>query len=544
MCQCQLRHGRVYLYEAMTEMSKAITDSPQQRLEKMSLRKRILLNIGSSWASSAVVGIVGVIIVPVMLNSVGKVAYGVWALVASTLSYITILDAAFSLAVNRFVAYYRHDQERRNSFVSASFALLGGMAVITALGGVMLSFFILKVFPSIPRELGWEARVTCVLVGLTLACRMLESVFRGTVQGFELYTWSNTVTMVANVVRLFCTVTLLWFWESIVAVQAAYLMTAMVSALLMFVHARLKVEGMAISLSLVGRDAMMEIFRYTGHSLVRTGSRVVTYCTMTLMLGWFGTPSDIAVYSVASTIPGFIGGLLAGAQNVFLPSASRLFAEGHVERLRNLVKKGTLLSAVLTCIPVILTCVFSEELLSFWLRSGAAPGMAIATQVQVLADVPNGFFGVWLPVLVGMGYLRGLTYRAVGTMVIAIVAELVLLQGLVAPYLAPGLALLIGMGIGSGIWLPLFGLKKLQISLWDYWRESLCRPTVATVLSLGFIWVLAPIVGRWGLHWMVSASTAAAVIALIFFFLCLRTETVGAIVALKRKLIGFKEQHA
>ncbi|MGQ9663517.1 MAG: oligosaccharide flippase family protein [Kiritimatiellia bacterium] len=525
-------------------MPKATENPPEQSLKKMALRKRIVLNIGSSWASSAVVGAVGVIIVPVMLNSVGKMAYGVWALVASTLSYVTILDAAFSLAVNRFVAYYRYDQARRNSFVSASFVLLSGMAVITALGGMILSFFVHRIFPSIPRELAWEARTTCALVGLTLACRMLESVFRGAVQGFELYTWSNTVTIVANVVRLFCTVTLLWFWKSIVAVQAAYLMTAMVSALLMFVHARLKVEGMAISLSLVGRDTMMEIFRYTGHSLARTGSRVVTYCTMTLLLGWFGTPSDIAVYSVASTIPGFIEGLLAGAQNVFLPSASRLFAEGHVEQLRNLVKKGTLLSAVLTCIPVILICAFSEQLLSLWLRSGVVPGMTIATRVQVLANVPNGFFGVWLPVLVGMGYLRGLTYRAVGTMVIAIVTELVLLQGLVAPYLAPGLALLIGMGIGSGVWLPLFGLKKLQIPVLDYCRESLYRPTVATALSLGFIWVLSLTVGRLGLPSMVCATGAAVFVSLIFSFLCLRNEVVEAMGALRRKLIEFREQRA
>ena len=500
----------------------------------MSLRQRLILNAGSIWASTAVVGVVGLILVPIMLRRIGDDAYGIWALVASVLSYVTILDAAFSLAVNRFVAYYRSDVEQMNRFVSASFLVLGGLAVLTAVGAAGVSLVITRIFPIIPPELARDARLTCMLVGLTLSCRMLESNFRGALQGYEYYTWSNIVNMLANVARLIFTIVLLQVWRSMVAVQLAFLGAAAVSAVLMFIHARRKIAGFRIDLRRVDRSAIRELFRYTSHSIVRSGSHIAMYSTMTLLVGWLGTAADVALYNIASTIPSFVRGIVAGAHQVFLPSASRLFAEGQVDRIRSLVKKGTMLSTALTLGMLIPLFVFTEPILHAWLRRSISGEMVVVTRTLIFSVVPTGAFDLWLPVLVGMGFLWGLTVRAVATAALAVVVEVILLQGLVAPALAPAVALVVALSVGSGLWLPSYGMARLGIRVSEYFRQSLLTPLAAGMASAAGVGALTLVIPRQAVPWWLCFGLSIVVVAVAFAAIALRVELAGVLAAVRR----------
>jgi len=51
----------------------------------MSLRKRIIINAGSNWASMAVAAVVGLVLVRIILRDLDAAGYGVWALLATGL---------------------------------------------------------------------------------------------------------------------------------------------------------------------------------------------------------------------------------------------------------------------------------------------------------------------------------------------------------------------------------------------------------------------------------------------------------------------------
>ena len=99
----------------------------------MSLRKRIIVNAGSNWASMFVTAAVVLVFVRIIPHNLGWASYGVWALLSTGLRYPMILERAFSLSINRFVALYRDDCDQLNRFVSASFVILLALAVLTVL---------------------------------------------------------------------------------------------------------------------------------------------------------------------------------------------------------------------------------------------------------------------------------------------------------------------------------------------------------------------------------------------------------------------------
>jgi O-antigen/teichoic acid export membrane protein len=268
------------------------------------------------------------------------------------------------------------------------------------------------------------------------------------------------------------------------------------------------------------------------------------YSTIALLVGKAGTAEDMAVYDVASRIPGFVRGFLAGAQNVFLPAVTSLHANGQIEKIKAVVKKGAHVSSAVTCASLILLFVFTEEILVFWLKGVVRPGTVAVMRVLIISVIARGLFGIWFPSLVGMGHLRGLTIAAILAAVSAIVLVLILLQGFVPiPIpMAPAIVLVAVLWAHIGLWLPLYGLRKLGIRRCEYLKDSLYQPLIASIVAIAVLWVLGSILPKQSSHWLVMLVISAAVVVASFTAISLRKEAADLVVAARRRFEG-RRQH-
>jgi O-antigen/teichoic acid export membrane protein len=507
----------------------------------MSLRKRIIINAGSNWASMLAAAVVGLVLVRIILHDLDAAGYGVWALLATGLRYPMILERAFVLAINRFVAFYRSDIKELNRFVTASFIILITLAILTVVALTLLSFVISDLFSAITPEFERDARIACILVGITLAFKMLEASFSGTLQGCQYYTRYNGVVITANLLRAVLTVGLLVFWKSIIAVQLAFGITAAISALLMFIVARRSIAGLSVNVRLINKETLRELWRYTSHSLARSGSSIFMYSTMALLVGWAGTAAHVAVFDIASRIPSFVRGFLAATQVVFLPAVSDLWAKGRVEAIKAVIKKGTRISSVLACASLLLLFIFTEKILALWLQGAVPEGTVWVMRVLIISVLPGGLFEIWLPALVGIGHLRGLTIASISAALTAVLLELILLRGLVTVPMAPAIALVVVLWAKTGLWLPFYGLNKLGIYPYEYLKESLYQPLAASVASIAVILVLNSVLLKGTVHWLVMLVLATVVVMLTFTFISMRKEAVDLFLAVRTRLAGAKE---
>jgi len=499
----------------------------------MSLRKRIIMNAGSNWVGMFVNAAIGFFLVRIIWRSLGPDGFGVWALLSTGLRYPMIFENAFSLSTNRFVAFYRNDSNQMNRFISASFVILLGLAVLTVVIIALLSFYVSRIFTAIPNELAAEAQTTCILVGITLALKMIESVFSGTLRGYQRDTRVNFVIITSNMFRAIMTVLLLIVWKSIIAVQLAFMISAAVSLLLMFIICRLSVQEIKISFGNIEKSVIRELFKYSGHAVGRSGSMIFMYTTLSLLIGRVGTARDIAVYEVGMRISGLLRSLLAGAQNVFLPVVTSLFAAGHIEKMKAVIRKSTHISCVMTFVPLILLYIYTREILVLWLKDDIFPEMILVLRVLIISEASRGFFGIWIPSLVGMGHLRWLTIAAVTTAVIAITMELILIHISVLIPLAAAIALVIALWIYMGIWLPAYGLYKTKISPFEYFKSSLLGPIIAAVISIAVLWLLNHFISE--IHWLLMFVVSGIIILLIFIAISLRSEAAELLVIIKRR---------
>jgi hypothetical protein len=163
------------------------------------------------------------------------------------------------------------------------------------------------------------------------------------------------------------------------------------------------------------------------------------------------------------------------------------------------------------------------------------------TRVLIISVLPGGLFEIWLPALVGMGHLRGLTIASIAAALIAVLLELVLLRGFVTVPMAPAIALVIVLWAKTGLWLPLYGLHKLGIRPYEYLKDSLYQPLAASVVSIATILVLNSVLPKGTVHWLVMLVLATVVVMVTFTLISMRKEAVDLFLAVRTRLAGAKE---
>src|SRR5436309_13123576 len=120
----------------------------------MSLPKRFGRNLVSSYLLSGVVGVVALVMTPVLVDGLGKSAYGVWALSSSIVLYFKLLEFGVGKALPRYVSDHAvdGDDEGLSRAVSTALAVLSMLAGIAAIGALVLAALFPLLF-SLPASL-------------------------------------------------------------------------------------------------------------------------------------------------------------------------------------------------------------------------------------------------------------------------------------------------------------------------------------------------------------------------------------------------------
>jgi len=220
-----------------------------------------------------------------------------------------------------------------------------------------------------------------------------------------------------------------------------------------------------------GSGTLRNLWSYTAHSMIRSGSRVAMFNTLALLVGWRGTARDVTLYDLALKIPTFLNGLMAGAQNVFLPLLSERTGRGDRDGFRRIAVAGNRLHLALSLPVAGGLLVGAPWLLGAWLQRPPTDELVRLMRLLVLAMLPSAMFGVWLPALVALGRLRAVSVMAVAGTTGTVLLALGLFAARVRPPLAAALAMLSVQVLYRACWLPWYGLRSAGIPGGDYVRE-------------------------------------------------------------------------
>lgn len=363
-------------------------------------------NLVSTYATTVVLAVVGIVTTPILARELGKEGYGIWVLVGSFALYLELLEFGFGKATPKFVAEYtaRGDARGVRATIATSFWILAGLGALAVVVGVVVA----AVFPSlfgVSDGLVTPARVLIVLILVDLAISIPADTFGGVLAGLQRFYLINVTLVVVAIAQAVAWTIVLLSGGGLVALGIVTVALSLCGQLARFLLARRHVPAMSIAPQRVDRLLARRFTSFSVWFFVLDLSKVAMIRLDTVVVGLSVGVAAAGVYAVGQRLTLALEQLVEPLTKAFFPHSSALAAGEDREGLRRSLLVGTRLSLAIAA-PLALALAFlADPLLDLWLGSGfeeaATVVVLLAAAVTISAVTRTG-----LLMLQGVGHVR------------------------------------------------------------------------------------------------------------------------------------------
>lgn len=468
-------------------------------------------------ANRAVDAVIGLLMVPFTLHRLGVDAYGLWALLFATITYLNLADLGFSSSINRFFAKAINTGKREDVYTvfTSAFVFMAGFSLFILLAGLSVEHWILGFFPD-TREFAGTASWVYRAMLFSLAIGYLTNYSRALLVATSQVDKMAGVQILLALIQAGMIVTVLslgWGLRGLAGGSAGFAVLRMI--LFYSVGLRL-VDDWRIGIRWFKGETVKELWRF---GLIVQTSRIAEMINLQfdrVLIGRVLGVNYVTSYDVGAKAANSVNIVSQVMLYVIEPAATALHTLGDRERFTQLFVRSAKYIAISALPLAAFVNLAAPELLIFWLGSQPDPRMVIALRMLVMAYMATtitqplrlcargaGFPG-WeasyavlqaalnVTLSIVLYFLFGLTGVLMGTLLAAFIGQggltVRIIRGLDQPvtrflfnaWIKPGLAILAAS-------LPAF----LLMTLFSYPAgDSLRAEVLPSLLATGILFVI------------------------------------------------------
>lgn len=439
--------------------------------------------------------LVGLLYTPYMLRIMGQSEFGLYSLVASVISYLTILDLGLGNAVIRYTAKFRSEgkQEEQYEMFGMFFVLYLVIGVIAIILGLGLYSNVDAMFGNTMSQIEISrAKIMMLILVFNLAVTFPMSIFGSIMTAYERFVFPR----ILNIIRIVLNTTVM-----IILLHLGYRAIAMVVLQTIFNVFTLVINyfyckyNLQIKLYFVRFKwaFLKEVAVYSFWILLNVIMDKIYWSTGQFVLGAVSGTIAVSVFAIAIQLEGMYMTFSTAISSVFLPKITGMVTinDNHKQISNLFIRTGRIQNIIMLAI---LTgfAVFGKQFIVLW-----AGEEYVNAYYMTLAF----FVALYVPLIQNLGItilqarnqmkFRSLLYIIIASF--ALVAEIVFskLWGGIGCSLAIAGALLLGQGLIMNI----YYYKCQGINIPKFWNEIIRMdivPILLSALSYYFFNILHP----------------------------------------------------
>lgn len=431
--------------------------------------------------------LVNIIYVPVLLHYLGQSEYGLYQIVGSFFSYVTVFESCMSAGVlrNYCNALGKQDKQLADETLSTARSIYRLMAAGMAGLGVIVILGFRAFYAS--SFTGAELQESTIILGM-LFCNMvatlLGSVYLTVITGQERFVFLKISGIILQTVQPLLVILCVMRLPYAMSVTAVIAVVNIINILLRrwYVRHRLNIR---VHAQRQNPEVAKEILLLSSTILIGCIADQIFWKTDQVILGKMFNTATVAVYSVGAQI--YLVYMQFGTQipSIFYPRVSILYQEenGNKKVSDLFVKVGRVTFMI---IMLILSgfVVFGKEFLLIWVGEGYTEAYYVAIMVMIpfSIDLAQNLALVILQVKKQYGfrariYLLGAFINIITTVILASYF------GIIGAALSTGLS----MAIASGLIMNWYYLRRAKLDIVKFWKEAsgiIAAAAFMTILTL------------------------------------------------------------
>lgn len=526
--------------------------------------RRGALRIATNYCRLGVTVVLGLALVPMMIHGVGKEAYGLYALLGSTIGFAQMFRDIARSSMNRELgaAYHGGDVDHFKAIFNSAMVISMGLAGIAALVFLVL-YFAIPVL-NIPANLHGAARWVLISGGVNtvfvVGLEAMQNMYMVT-ERFVSYNLRTTLERAGYTVVAFAL--FIWPWQIHDQALGLVLFACISNGVSLFILLNMVARILRLEPSL--RPDFSRVSRKAVRSVIGTGSwNILTVTAMNLhirldqlLVNIFFGVSGNAAFALAVTLTSYIRMLTVGVTDGLDAVSARVSTTTkNSSAVRELVHHTTRMTAFVALPAGLLVLILAHPLMDLWVarRSQKAvvliPLAVVAVQILMVGMTSRAITDNWTRILYGAGfvsrYARQILIGALFNPIVAI-ALIYLLPGPFTPkdampepykFYGPAIAFAAVFTAVHLFFLPSIGAKCLNIRYRDMFLPIL--PSFAVAVCCAPILVGASMwITQWNIFWLAAVGGAyGAIYFLISMFVVVTRDERQRIVRMIQRALN------
>lgn len=427
--------------------------------------------------------LVGLLYTPYMLRMLGQSEYGLYSLVASVISYLTVLDLGLGNAIIRYTAKFRAEGKSREQYdmfgmFLVLYLIIGLVAFLSGLG---LYFNVDNMFGDTMTTIELNhARVMMFVLVLNLAFTFPMSIFGSIITAYERFVFPKVVNIIRIVLNTGIMIMLLSMVYKAIAMVILQTVFNLATLLLNYFYCKKKLK-IKIHYGKFQWGFLKEVAIYSFWIFLNAIMDRVYWSTGQFVLGAISGTIAVSIFAVAIQLQGMYMQFSTAISSVFLPKVTGMVALGdNRKELSDLFIRTGRIQYIVMSLILFGFLVFGKQFIILW----AGPDYVDAYPITLLF-----FIALLIPLIQNLGITilqarNQMKFRSLLYIVIAAVA-LVFQIILARKYEGIGCAMAIAgaLFLGQGIIMNIYYSKRQHLDVLSFWNEILKMSVVPILIS-------------------------------------------------------------
>lgn len=483
--------------------------------------------------------LVALLFVPYLLGNLGDDEYGLYRLLYSTASYLSVLDFGLGGTITRYIVKFKTegDLKKQENFMAMGLLIYGLLAALTMVASVVMALIIPSMYansiaPERMAEAQWILLVFCGTHALTL----FSHAYTGLFSAYERFSYTKVSNIAKILLRVALLVVGLRFWKSAMIVALVDFLLTLGLLLIHILYAKYSVKC-NIKLHQWDGKLAKEAMIFTSAILIQSIVNQFNTNVDSVVLGMFSTTAVVAMYSLVLQLYNMYSGFSTAISSVYLPSISAtVFRGADDEQITAKVIEPSRIQLVILLLAASGFMLLGKEFILLWVGTGYDE-VYLLTCILMVASILNLSQNTISSVLKAKNKLHGKSLiLAISTAVNFVITLLLVPKlGALGAVIGSAFSLLFGYGLA----LDIYYHKVIHINMFTYYKKTYAGIVPVTLLAMlvgwGITWLIP--LGGW-LGFLLKGCCYVAVFAVLMYLLGLNREEKAMITRFFGKFAG------
>jgi O-antigen/teichoic acid export membrane protein len=344
-----------------------------------------------SYLNIGITNIMGLILTPFIIRSLGNSEYGLYILIGSIVSYVSLLDLGLNNTIIRYVSKYRaeKDKEGEEIFLATTMFIYAFISLITVAIGFFLYFNLEQIFgDSLTTGEMVKAKKMFLVLIFNLAITLPGGTFTAVCNAYERFVFPRVLLIIKYLSRAATIFTLLFYFPyamTLVWIDTILNVTTMVTSAF-YVFKILKVR---FKMHHWNRRLVKDIFSYSIWVLVTAIVARLQWNAGQITLGISSNTATVAIFGVGIMLGSYYAAFASAINTLLLPKATKMsVSQNNAKAYNSAMQKVGRVNGFILFLILSGFYVYGKDFIILWVGKTYLPSWEIAFLVMIAMTLP------------------------------------------------------------------------------------------------------------------------------------------------------------